>query len=259
MRRKKARRREAYEAGYEQEAGFVLHCYFLVWDRVERENVLARRLRGEFGELLLNTIEQLLRVALEGKSSEAREWARGLLWDIEEGIGKHGEKLWDKAWKEKKGKRMRRDVLFPRGPIAKCVREELGRALLFWKRLKTLKATCVSARKQKGLRSAGIVPGMTWEEVADKEKIPREYWALVELPFFSVKSAPRWWKFLWPLIKQNNPDLLPKLRGRSIRAERVDPGDVKKGTKRIRPRWASFAKEFRNVLRTLARWWGGVL
>jgi hypothetical protein len=135
------------------------------------------------------------------------------------------------------------------------VQKELRKALRIWERLKMLKETCVSARKQKQLRSAGVQTGRTWEQAARKEKIPREYWAVVKLPEFSVKSEPRWWGFLWPLIRKNNPGLLEKLRRDAKRGEEVWIFTDGQSRKQVRARklyWKDFQRQFRLHLKALA-------
>jgi hypothetical protein len=85
--------------------------------------------------------------------------------------------------------------------------------------------------------------GNEWRPWARRWRIPQKYWDAVDLAEFSVKSEPEWWKFLWPLIKKNKPNLLAKLREGKFASRGI----------RFKSRWASYGKEFRNVLRTLAR------
>jgi hypothetical protein len=79
--------------------------------------------------------------------------------------------------------------------------------------------------------------GETW-----KEKAPREYWQAVDLRGFSKNSEPHWWKFLWPLIKKHNPDLLAILRNES----------VSNAAKNKTARWSTFRRQFRQHLQLLA-------
>src|SRR5262249_37153532 len=43
-----------------------------------------------------------------------------------------------------------------------------------------------------------------FEQMLKKRDIPQEYWPAMDLPEFSVKSEPKWWEFLWPLIKEKS-------------------------------------------------------
>ena len=183
------------------------------------------------------SVGRLLQLALGRRESIAKKWAGTMLANIAVSISKYDERLskTNKTYvseKEKIGK-VRIDLLFPK-PIGKAVRRELRKAERYRDTLVLLKAACGEAWTN----------GEAWTKLVRKQRIPKAYWPLAELPEFSMESEPRWWELQWPLIKQNNPNLLRKLREGKFPTRGI----------RYRPRWASYRKEFRNVLRTLARY-----
>jgi hypothetical protein len=218
---------------------------------VERDQKAANEARIALETLLLNSVSHLLRLALDDKETDAKQWAGMLLARFTGSIEKHDEEKGkharelsktNAAYLAEKAKigKLRVDVLFPK-PIGKAVRQELRTAERYRNRLLVLHDVC--RRDRAGGKNL-------WKHIAMRQNIPEEYFGTVDLPEFSVKAEPQWWKFLWPLIKKHNPNLLIALRGGKIPTRGI----------RCHTRWASYGKEFRNVLRTLA--WlrsGGVL
>jgi hypothetical protein len=228
------------EEKYERQLAFVHAWFFENIERLAGDDVkAAHSARTELQSLFLATLSQLRRLALDNKDSSAKRWAGELLASIFVSIDKHDEKLskTNAAYLKEKKKlgKLRTHVLFAT-PIGKAVQRELKTAERYRKTLLLLRAGC----------------GRKWKYAA-RQQIPEDYWPAIKLPEFSVKSWPQWWKFLWPLIRKNNRALLPKLRSRSSRAERVKPSDKKSGTRKINPRWSSYRQEFRNHLKTIAR------
>ena len=235
---------------YEKQLALIYAWFFTMWRVLERndgkaarnDGKAAKEARGELQSLFFTHVQQVLRLALAEKENETKQWAGMMLGNIVSSIWKHDEKLSEtnKAYVAEK-KKIRNEkqlvqVLFPK-PISEVVQWELGTAERYRKRLRLLKAAF----------------GKEWKQAARRQKISEAYFPTVALKEFSLKQETRWWKFLWPLIKKNNSDLLPKLRGRSNRAERVDPVDKKSGTRKIKPSWKHYRNEFRNALHTLAR------
>src|SRR5919108_130706 len=111
-------------------------------------------------------------------------------------------------------------MLFPRKHVSRIVHEEFLTAIGYWNRLQVIcafpqdrvpKPQTVTTRKGKQLLVARIqqlpvfLPSQActdWRGVARKNGIPDEYFPLVEFPRFSIRSEPKWWKFLWPLIQK---------------------------------------------------------
>ena len=92
--------------------------------------------------------------------------------------------------------------------VCGIVQQEFKKAERYRERLKVLKAGCGEGRKPEWLSIPGKPPRLLshgskgWQEVARGQRIPQVYWSSVKLPDFSVKSEPKWWKFLWPLISK---------------------------------------------------------
>jgi hypothetical protein len=195
----------------------------------------TRALRVELQQQLLNgVVPRLLRFALEEKDREAKKWAGVILASVGCSIGKYDKKLCEiNAWyREEKDKIVREkqlvQVLIPK-PIMEIVQLELRKAESYRRSLPYLIEDL----------------GRTWVKSNLADYLP-----FIELPEFSMQSEPQWWKFLWPQIKKNYPDFLEKSRSGKFptRGLRKDS------------RWASYRKEFRKALRTLARLRsGGVL
>jgi hypothetical protein len=218
---------------YEKQLAFVYAWFFEMWQVLECDDGKAAKEAHVELQSLFGTYErQLLRLALSKQENKTKQWAGKMLANSFTSVLKHDKKLSEtnKAYlAEKKkisGEKQLVQVLFPK-PISEAVQRELRSGERYRKTLRLLKA---AFRKQ-------------WKEAARRQNIPEGYWDFAELPDFSQESEPQWWKFLWPLIKKNSPDFLRELR------------DGKFPTRGIRyqARWASYRKEFRNVLRTLAR------
>jgi hypothetical protein len=49
----------------------------------------------------------------------------------------------------------------------------------------------------------------TWQDVAQRNGIPKVYWSTVDLPRFCAASADKWWDWLWQRILKDKEVLLP--------------------------------------------------
>ena len=196
----------------------------------------GHEVRCELQTFLGNGIDRLLDLALREKDADAKQWAGALLANICVRIEKHDKRLSEvnAAYCDEKKKigKLRTDVLFPK-PISAAVKRELRKAERYRKRLMYFKTGYGEEWKA----------AVSRHNMESRQKIPTAYWPFAELLDFSVKSEPQWWKLLWPLIRQNNPGLLTALREGKIATRGI----------RYHARWATYRKEFRNALRTLAR------
>ena len=185
---------------WELQTKMIEASFFEMLERVEsKDKKAACAARGELQTLFLNGLGQLLRLAFEAKDKDASEWACKLLADIFVSIGKHigkvrikkpyGKLMNIEAFRDEKKRigKVKTSMLFP-GLVRAIVQRELKTAMDFRKRLILLSASS------------------NWRETAKKQKVPEAYWSVKDLPEFSVKSEPKWWEFLWPLI-QNKIDL----------------------------------------------------
>jgi len=218
---------------YEKQLALIYAWFFEMWQTLECDvGKAAKEARAELQSLFGTHVGQLLRLALSKKANKTKQWAGMMLANIGSSIWKYDEKLSEtnNAYLAEKKKisseKQLVQVLFPK-PISEAVQRELRTAERYRKTLMLLKAAC----------------GKGWKEAGRRQKIPEAYWVFAELPDFSQKSEPRWWKLLWPLIKENNRDLLVELRGGKFPTRGI----------RYKARWASYRKEFRNVLHTVAR------
>jgi hypothetical protein len=191
----------------------------------------GREARAELQTLFGKHVGQLLRLALSNNDNKAKKWAGMILANITGSISKHDKKLSEtNAYLAEKKKissqKQLVQVLFPK-PMSAVVQRELKTA----------------ERYRNALKLRQVAFGKGWKEAARRANIPEAYWIFAELPVFSQKSEPQWWRPLWPLIRENNPDLLRKLRR----------GEFPTRGKRYQSRWASYRKEVRYVLDTIAR------
>ena len=175
---------------------------------------------------LLVNVERLLRLSLQEKDSATKKWAGEVLASIGSRIGVEDRKLLKEnksyhTYKRRIGKKLG-TVLYPKATISRVVQLELSVAESVRDLLAVLDFTCGE-----------------WEQEAKRLRIRECYWPVIDLPELSPKSEPRWWKFLWPLIKKNYLNLLPKLRNESV-------ADDKKG-------WSTFRRQFRQHLQLVAR------
>jgi hypothetical protein len=210
---------------YERQLAFIASWFFEMWERMELDDEkLARpghEARCELQTLLLNTIGQVLRTALKGRG-RPKKWAGELLAIISVSTGKQDKKLrrvnaaYVRMKKKLSGKSLSA-ALFPKY-IGEIMQRELKRAERYRERLMVLKAGCGEGRKPQWLSIPGKPPRLLshgskgWEAVARGQRIPQVYWTSVKLPDFSVKSARKWWEFLWPLISKKIK--VPKLNSR---------------------------------------------
>jgi hypothetical protein len=141
----------------------------------------------------------LLRLALGRKESKTKQWAGMMLASIGVSVWKHHDKLskTNATYRKEKAKvgKLRVDMLFPTR-IGKAVRRGLKTAERYRRTLLVLRAV---------LRRVSAGSEDHWKRIAKRKRIPERYFAAVDLPEFSVKSEPEWWKFLWPLIKKHLP------------------------------------------------------
>jgi len=238
---------------YEYQRDLFLKRFLQLLEWVEsRDKKAERSAREELKTLFLNQAAQLLRLALESDDSSRKKWAGMMLASISASVGKYDSKLCkaNAAYRDEKAKigRLRADVLFGKKPIMGAVKRELKQAESYQKRLVRLRYI-LGKEKWKEIKEK-------WKSIAKKQGIPEPYWPAADLPKFSTGSKRRWWKFLWPLIKKNNPDLLPKLRKRSERTEVEWVHSEEKSERKFKSRqlwWDSYHGEFRNALYTLAR------
>ena len=116
-------------------------------------------------------------------------------------------------------------MLFPT-LVRAIAQRELKTAVRHCRTLLLLKAGCVSEREQKrrgklakehGFELDYRERGTTWKQAAERQKIPQPYWPLVKFPEFSPRSFGRWFKFLWPLIREKiKLSKLPSLSQRDL-------------------------------------------
>lgn len=216
---------------WELHTTFFTAFLFEMWDRVEaHDKKAAREARAELQTFFLNSLGQALRVALDDKDSIAKQWACKLLADVFVSIGKHvgkvrikkpyGKLMEIEAFRDAKKRigKVRTDILFPT-QVRAIAQRELKQALNYRKRLMLLSSV-------KG-----------WEQSAQTQKIPPEYWPLVEFPEFSEQWFDKWFSFLWPLIeKKIDLSKLPPLAQRDF-----DTGAIKTRTRYLadsrKPAW----------------------
>jgi hypothetical protein len=192
---------------------------------LEGKSARAMEARGTVGEMLLGNVERLLRLSLYGKEGAAKRWAGELLAIIGSRIAVEDRKLLkgNKGYgvcKRRIGKKLG-TLLYPKAPISQVVQVELSMA--------------------ESVRDLLVVLDFTsddWKREARVRGIRECYWPVMELPELSLKTEPKWWKFLWPLIRKNYPGLLQELRKESVANE-------KKG-------WSRFRRQFRQHLQLLA-------
>jgi hypothetical protein len=232
----------ADEAAYEWQRSFVYGWFNEMLEKLKGDCVNAAGNARAALEPLYLEFTALLEFAEAGRDEATKQWAGALLANIFKRIEKHDKKLCavNAAYRVEKAKvaRLRTDVLFP-GRITLLVQQELFTALEKRRRL-LMKREVV--KKQSGRKwrkkSRKVI-----EEAADA--LPEEYLPTLKLPQFSVKSEPRWWKFLWPLLTKK----IDRLKGKAL-AQR----DTKSGGIKARKRYAADCqKTARKHLKLLAR------
>jgi hypothetical protein len=193
---------------WERQTAFVTAWFLEMLERVESDDEKAgHAARCELQELLLNTIGQVLRVAQKSKAGVAKEWAGELLAIIGVSIGRqdrYNKKLKaNTAYAEMKKKLSGKGLtsaLFPKGKVCAIVQRELKKAERYRERLRRLSAIRNRKITEGERRQLGLLKDR--REAARQEKIPEAYWPLRNFPEFSVKSEPKWWEFLSPLIRK---------------------------------------------------------
>jgi hypothetical protein len=146
---------------WERQTQLVTAFWFEMWERVEaRDKKAARDARAELHTFLLNSIGRSLRVALDDKDSIAKQLACKLLADVFVRIGKHvgkvrikkpyGKLMEMKAFRDEKKRigKVRTEVLFP-VQVRAIAQRELKKVGRFRRRLRLLKAGCITVRQQK--------------------------------------------------------------------------------------------------------------
>jgi hypothetical protein len=189
----------------------------------------ARRAQSELQSLLLNSITELLRIALDEKDSAAKQWAGELLANIGAHIEIEEEKLTKvnaryRDWRSNIGKKLQ-TVLYPKAAISVVVQCELD----------------VVESHRTLLQLLG--PGDGWQQEAKRLRIRECYWPARKLPEFEVRTEPQWWELSWPMIKKNYPGLLTRLRNESHSNAALQN----------KARWSTFRRQFRQHLQLLAR------
>jgi hypothetical protein len=201
---------------YEWQTTFVTAWFLEMWERMtlndDKSGQPGHEARVELQTLLLNTIGQVLRIALGEKDGLAKKWAGELLAIIGVSIAKHdqhNEKLKaNSAYAEMKKKLSGKGLTSALFPTYVCgiAQHELKTAEECRMSLLLLREGC----------------GDGWALAARWEGILEEYWPAMELPDFSQESEPRWWEFLWPFIeKRIDVSKLPPLRLREYDEQRV--------------------------------------
>jgi hypothetical protein len=239
------------EVAYERQRGSAYGFFFEVLRRIKAGDIeLARCERNGLEGLGFEFIITLLGVAsaepvktwfgfafIEGQG-EARAWAGKVLGSIVASIGKWDTKLCEtnagylsEKKKIKAEKQLAQVVVSPKAIMATVLRE-LQKAL---ERRRTLRWIA------EGYREELKDPGVTLRQF-----VPPDYWDYLPtfgLPEPSLEFFAQWEKFLWPVFKKNNPDLLEKLRSGKIPT---------RGIHRDRG-WKPYHKEFKSALRTVLR------
>jgi hypothetical protein len=175
-------------------------------------------------ELLFLGVTELTAQALDNNTSSA-QWARRLLANIDVWIEKYREKF-GKAYEEYRRKlstMCRNDVWEPKSPLYKALHKELWLCQFYRGEIRWPKA-------QQYLPKLSAKP-------------PKEYLPLMKLPKLSADTWQKWDDPLWDLVKKHNPDLLEKLRQRSVKG-RTGTG------------WGHYRKEFCQHLQTIAKAYG---
>jgi hypothetical protein len=210
-------------AFYVEQWRFVNFWFKEMFKRVGSGNSKsAREARVALMELLLLGVTELTPYALDYNNSSRQQWAQRLLAIIDVWIEKHREKF-GKAYEEYRRKlsvEFRNDVWEPKSPLYKALHREL------W--------LCQFYR--------GEIPWPKAQQYLPKvsAKPPKEYLPLMKLPKLLADTWQKWDDPLWDLVKNHNPDLLEKLRMRSVKG--------RTGTD-----WGHYRKEFRQHLETIAK------
>jgi hypothetical protein len=194
---------------YERQMAFVIGWFLEMWERMsltdDKPGQPGHEARCELQTLLLNTIDQVSRVARSKKNSSVKLWAVELLAIIGVGARKHHKKLkTNAAYAEMEKKLSGKSVtaaLLPKGRVQWIVQRELEKAQDYRKQLLLLSVIDNRKIPEAERRRFGLLKD--WREAAAKHnKIPEEYWPLRKFPDFSEKSEPQWWGFLWPRIQK---------------------------------------------------------
>ena len=203
----------------EMQIAFVTDWFLEIWERIEaRDKKASKEARAELQTFLLNSVGQLLRVALDDRDSIARQWACKLLADVFFSIGKHvGKVKIDKPYRKLMNNA---DFLKEKNRIGTVYANLLFPGIV--------RAITQCELKKAGRCRRNLLKDS--KEAALKEKIPKSYKTAQELPEFKEKHLPQWMEFLWPLIQEKiDPSKLPLLAQQ----------DPDKGGTRIRARYRS--------------------
>jgi hypothetical protein len=190
---------------WERQTTFFTAWCFEMLERVDGiDEIAARGARRELAFFLRKSAGVLLICALKATRRTAREWAGKLLANIYQKIEKHDKKLrvTNAAYRQEREKFAGKSfsaALFPKGEVCKVAQQELLKARRYYGELRLFKEAF----------------GRGWEPSAESGNVPKEYWPLVDLPEFSVKSVGEWSDFLWPLIeKKIDVSKMPPLKMR---------------------------------------------
>jgi hypothetical protein len=164
----------------------------------KKDTVAAWRAAQTLSALVCRCINPLIGIASVKQDTIGKRWAGESLARVYVAVEKHKKTLSriNSAYRETKAKigKPRRDIVVAPRPIGQIVQEELAIGehyrdeLLFYRR----------------------VLGKNWKSLI-RTRIPREYWATLKLPDFSVRSEGDWFReWIWPRIKKRQAELLPK-------------------------------------------------
>jgi hypothetical protein len=155
--------------------------------------------RDQFAFLLDDCIRALLELALPPREKDTitKEWAGRILAKVHVSLEAHKWKLEreNPAYRDQKAKmgKTRANVLVPESEISQMVREELINAEHYQFQL-------------------GILQEMSpngWQDLAQRNGIPKVYWQTPGLQGFCAASADKWWDWLWSRILEDQKVLLP--------------------------------------------------
>jgi hypothetical protein len=211
---------------YMEQCIFVNSWFKEMFKRVGSGNSkLAREARAALTDLLLFSVPELTAQALDNNTSAA-QWAWRLLVNIDVWIEKHREKFGEayEEYRHELSTIFRNVVWEPDSPLYKALHRELWLCQFYRGEIRWPKTQQILPTIQ---RNVG----------------PAEYDSIIKLPKLSANTWQKWDDPLWDLVKKHNPDLLKKLRERSVKG-RTGTG------------WGHYRKEFRQHLQTIAKAYG---
>ena len=175
--------------------------------------------------------------------------------------------VYDAAITELEGPGSRADVLFPKSYVGQVLQDELKRAERYQSKLQLIREIvekqpyvqlimlnndAIRRRREKPeedfapIRPEEIVQRVpwTWQQMAEQQQIPNEYWETIDLKPFSTNSERDWWQFIWSRLNQRRDELLPQLReSAKQRAEaKTNPIYLKHFYKQFRQHWDALVR-----------------